>query len=444
MKPVCKLMFLNTFMLKEWCVRQWVKSSTNGIHVAPTQNVTKRNVQNSVKRDFVRSHLEALPKLPSHYCRASSSKMYLEQTFHSYADVYSSYCDKESQEDREPVSRMIFMEEFNKMNLEIFIPKKDQCDLCCSYEEGNLADEEYQIHVSRKEESRKEKASDKEIAIKSNGEIVLLTVDVQAVLIAPFLKASALYYKTKLACHNYTVYNMVTKQPVCYLWHEGEGEMSSSMFASCLLDYFKSEEVPQKVKEIIIYSDGCAAQNRNVVLSNALLHFAITSGITVTQKYLERGHTQMECDSVHSVIERKRKNCKISVPAQYADIIENARSRDQIPYKVKYVDHTFFKYYSRIKYYNSLRPGKKTGDPCVNDLRCIKYSQTEQITFKLHYSDAWSTLPQRTKSGFTDSDVKQLYNARLCITKQKYEDLQSLKPVLKSDYHAFYDNLPYK
>jgi len=44
--------------------------------------------------------------------------------------------------------------------------------------------------------------------------------------------------------------------------------------------------------------------------------------ITIFQKYLEKGHTQIECDSVHSVTERKKKNGDIFTPAQFVQIEE--------------------------------------------------------------------------------------------------------------------------
>ena len=47
-----------------------------------------------------------------------------------------------------------------KMNLEIFQPKKDQCDICCGYQVHNLDEETYNAHVLRKEEARAEKSKD--------------------------------------------------------------------------------------------------------------------------------------------------------------------------------------------------------------------------------------------------------------------------------------------
>jgi len=59
---------------------------------------------------------------------------------------------------------------------------------------------------------------------------------------------------------------------------------------------------------IIIYSDGCGHQNRNCVMSNALPQYSIAKNVVIEQKCLIKGHTQMECDSAHSLIERKLKN----------------------------------------------------------------------------------------------------------------------------------------
>ena len=80
------------------------------------------------------------------------------------------------------------------MNLALFQPKKDQCDICVAHNTGNLSDEEWEFHLSKKEAARKEKALDKERA-SENDRLLVTTMDIQAVLLSPCLKASALYYK---------------------------------------------------------------------------------------------------------------------------------------------------------------------------------------------------------------------------------------------------------
>lgn len=140
-------------------------------------------------------------------------------------------------------------------------------------------------------------------------------------------------------------------------------------------------------------TDGCCAQNRNVNLANLLQRIAVTFETTIYQKYLTVGHTQMECDSVHSFIERKKKNKELYVPADFVRIIKEARMNPE-PFKVIYVDHTFLKDFSKINFYKSIRPGSKTGDPQVTDLTCLKYDPTG-VYYKLEYQNNWSLLPQK-------------------------------------------------
>jgi len=66
-------------------------------------------------------------------------------------------------------------------------------------------------------------------------------------------------------------------------------------------------------------------QNRNVIMANALLHFAVKHQVTIEQKYLVKGHIQMQCDSVHSLIERKLKGQDIHLPSDYIRITKAAK-----------------------------------------------------------------------------------------------------------------------
>ncbi|KAJ8737976.1 hypothetical protein PYW08_000576 [Mythimna loreyi] len=106
--------------------------------------------------------------------------------------------------------------------------------------------------------------------------------------------------------HNFTIYNLGTKNVECYWFDETTTDLKASTYASFYIDYLKKiiEDCP---KDVVIYSDGCTSQNRNVVVSNALLLLAIEKNIVITQFFLEKGHTQMEVDSVHSIIERNLK-----------------------------------------------------------------------------------------------------------------------------------------
>ena len=63
---------------------------------------------------------------------------------------------------------------------------------------------------------------------------MILTMDLQVVLFAPRVFANANYYKTKLCCHDFTIYNLSNRDIMCYFWHGMNGELKSSNFASCI------------------------------------------------------------------------------------------------------------------------------------------------------------------------------------------------------------------
>ncbi|KAK7115597.1 hypothetical protein V1264_001435 [Littorina saxatilis] len=333
------------------------------------------------------------------------------------------------------------MKAARKMNIGFWIPKKDQCNLCAAYAFGNCEEEEYVTHLRRKEEARAEKTKDKR-SCEDDSTVLVVCMDLQVVLLAPSLLANASYFKTKLCCHNFTLYDLARHDVSCYFWDETRGDVSSNCFASCICDFISNVIASQAVDTVILYSDGCGYQNRNVTLSNSLLHLAMTKQLTIYQKFLEKGHTFMEVDSVHSAIERKLRGRQIYWPADYIEVMESARTT-KAPYVVKNLDYSFFKDFSGLKYYRSIRPGNSVGEPQVTYIRALLYTADGQISYKLHLSDSWSPLPRRPNRGGA-APLTQLYTQLRPIKLTKFRDLQQLKHVIPREYHEFYNSLPHQ
>ena len=437
-KQVCKNLFLSTLGLGEWSVLAWLKESQYGIVETSHEKKTPRRKQrkHTEGREKVGEFLDTLPRVPSHYCRSQSSRNYLEPIYDSHNHLYRIYCEFCENQQCIPVSRQVFFEIFQQINMALFHPKKDECNICASYKAGNLVEAEYVEHTLQKEAAREEKRKDKETA---SNETKVLCLDLQKVLLAPYL-----YYKMKLAVHNFTLYDMKSGNVHCYIWHEGQGDLSANIFASIIYSYLQGN---QSFKKNIMYSDRCGYQNRNATLANALLDFLIYSGITVVQKFLVCGHTQMEVDSVHSTIEKKVRNKQIYVPANYVDLIFQARPGQ--PYAVQYLSYNFFKDFSKVQYYTSIRPGNKVNDPKVNELRALQYTPEGTVFFKLNFEDQWAPLPRNSKATNQGKDesnheIPALLEGPIKITAAKYQNLQDLKRVILPDYHEFYDNLPHE
>ena len=102
------------------------------------------------------------------------------------------------------------------------------------------------------------------------------------------------------------------------MWTESDGGRGANEVASALYHWL-CEKDRKGAEEITVYSDTCAGQNRNRAVSSMIIVFLKRSVNTlkVHQKYFESGHSQMECDAMHSSIENKIKKKDIHLPSQY-------------------------------------------------------------------------------------------------------------------------------
>lgn len=445
---VCKKMFLNTLGVGERMVSNWLKK--NDENTNPSQERVnciseKRNQLFKQRIETLKMFFNEMPKVESHYCRASSTKLYLEPNWQSKSELFNFYKDFWCKEkESKPLSIATFYNIFDEMNLSIFAPKKDQCDVCVAYKTKNIPEDVYVSHQLRKKEAREEKDKDK---LSSNR---VFCMDLQSVLLCPKSNVSSLYFKTKLTVHNFTFYDLHSKNGYCFLWHEAAGGLTANDYSSIICNFLEDNVIKNLTAEqsIVIFSDGCTSQNRNVTLANALVNLSVLHNVTIEQKFLEKGHTQMEADSIHSTIERKLKNIDINVPADYVGVCLKARKFPS-PYKVKYLDYTFFKDFGSIKFLTSLRPGRTVGDPLVTHIRAIKYSPNGTVHYKLRHSEGYMKLCNQRNSVKTCcaqsvEKLPNLYGKPISIKKNKFEHLQSLKRSLPEDYHPFYDNLNFR
>jgi len=108
-----------------------------------------------------------------------------------------------------------FLHIFYEMDLLLFKLKQDQCDICCGYDAGTVTYSDYNEHIKQKDEARASKEAVKNRAMTGKN-IKIVKVDLQSLLVCPKLNASAIDYKMKVSCHNYTVYDMCTRAAMCY------------------------------------------------------------------------------------------------------------------------------------------------------------------------------------------------------------------------------------
>lgn len=346
--------------------------------------------------NIVKRHIESFSTVPGHYIRQSSQKNYLDSNLSilKMYELYHIYCSKLNEMPvKENVYRKVFCTQYN---LSFFRPKKDQCTVCTRFD---LADsvrkeqlqEEYDLHINRKDDCNMAKNSDKRRST-TEDHFQTVTFDLQSVLQIPSSASSQMYYSRKINVYNLTVYESGNdKKALCYAWNELNGKRGSSEIGSILFRYINS--IPQKITELSLFSDTCGGQNRNQNVAAILLYAVRSTHLQVIeQKFLESGHTYMECDSMHSSIEQSKKYRSVFIMNDWLEIFKAARStrgknKDKGPYVVnemKYFDFLNLQKLSEnlIKNRNIDEDGNKVSWLKV---KCLRYQKAEPNTIFYRY-----------------------------------------------------------
>jgi len=227
----------------------------------------------------------------------------------------------------------------------------------------------------------------------------------------------------------------------------------SCQIATCLPQYVRN--LPPAVERLVCFSDTCAGQNRNVNLCAMFVHMASTKKVIIDHIYMEKGHSQMECDSVHSTIERSFKHQNVYAPSDYYVFVRRAR-RHGTPYRVHVMDTEDFKDYKTAAKTLVRNRNKDEDGNTVSWLRVkwFRYDPNENgaVLFKYDYDNEFCRMPatnvgrRRKRSDLVPQPaLKPLYKEQQRISKAKYDDLMSLcsSMAIPREYHAFYESLPH-
>ena len=84
---------------------------------------------------YVDEFSNPLSRSPSHYFRASSSQLYSQPLFQSFADVYNLYL-KSKESNRRLLSRQVLKNISDGLNLALLHRRKNQFDVCIGYDCG--------------------------------------------------------------------------------------------------------------------------------------------------------------------------------------------------------------------------------------------------------------------------------------------------------------------
>ncbi|KAK3924206.1 Pituitary homeobox 3 [Frankliniella fusca] len=367
--------------------------------------------------------------------------------------MYDEYCKKEDN----PVSRWTYSRELKKLGLKFKPLHVDTCQRCdaldaaVKYSKTEQEKEEnllkQQLHHKKSQDAIEQKKADKAKA-KTSETTETIAFDLQQCLPTPHLSTSMVFYLRQLWVYNLTVHTMSTGKSVHYMWHEGEGGRGANQVGSALFHYISA--LPDQVERLILWSDTCAGQNKNGIINSALIT-ALSQKKTlkfIDQKFLVSGHTHLECDSDHAIIENKKKHIsEIHLPRDWYNLVRNASNKFTVqPLRQHQLD------------FKALHTGK--GSPLVKrkvtttkekfvwkDVVWIQHRRDLRpgvIAFKKSFDEdeEFEYLDMRRyQRGDMVLSPKPAYDGPVKISAKKKKDLLSMLHLLDPECHPFYNSL---
>lgn len=433
-------MFLRTLSISEKVIGN-ISKKLNISPVIPNDQRGKHlnrplAIQREVK-DCIKEHISLFPAIESHYTRENTQKMYLDSNL-SISKMHRFYLDwvkgKTVCVKAQNATLRQYTDIFNTFNLSFFKPKKDLCDKCeqfklASTEEKLILQSSHEEHLKNKDIARDKKNLDKQRA-SNDPELCVAVFDLEKVLTTPQGEASNFYYKRKFAVYNFTVYDIGRKLGYCYMWDESEGKRGSNEIGTCLMKFIQFMK-EKGIKEFCFYSDNCGGQNRNRFIYAMWEYAAFKFKVKITHRFLERGHTQNEGDSMHSCIERSKKVKSIYVPAQWITLVRCAKVTGE-------------------PYFKTSCDGDKIIWNKVKEVT-VSFEKPFELSIKYNLNSPdfiqMNMINKKQKGRYQNHNKPQKpYKGKIPIEKSKFNDLLSLcsMGLIPTFYHDFYKSLQSK
>ena len=437
---VCKEFYLFTLNISEKRVRNYhsTKNEMTGVPSDYRRGKTPSNAIDKSVKDKVREHISSIPRVESHYCRRESNKEYVAGNL-SIQLCYEKYVAKCVEENLPKVKLSMYTSIFNnEFNIEFHALKKDRCDICESFKHlHDIATAEqktkYKSHIESREATKQERTSDRE-----NKDQCVICFDLQNVFALPNAEVSNFFYKRKLSVYNLTAHCSLTKQSYGAVWTENMSGRSGNDIASALVAILhKIVQDNPLVTELVLWSDSCVPQNKNSLMSSALILFMQDHPTikVIVQKFCEPGHSDIqEIDNIHSQIESGMQNCEIYSPVGLLRVLRTLpRRKPMTVLQLKKND---------MKDYQATSKGYKFATIPYTKVKTILYLAEQP--YKIQYKKKFSTgdwikedirFDKKTRKSKKMNDGKELNVGEWNFSKPKLLKIE--KNVLSKEKKRF-------
>lgn len=446
-----------------------VKDSLVRYGVAPKDKRGKHNNRpnklNDVDRSSVFDHISSFRSRKSHYSRGQHKKVYLSEDL-NVKKMFMLYKDKYP---NSKASYNLYLKTFNNsFNIAFGYPRCDTCSTCDAFivklkdieaQLNSTADEagkntltlakkkikvDHDLHKRRAETFYERKRTSREAA-KTKPTNFAFAMDFAKNLPSPNIQTNDVYYKRQLSLYSFNIHVLATKDSYFYCYDETVARKGADEVVS-ILDNFISTYVPMEVKDLQIFCDSCAGQNKNYTVLR-FLHYIVVSKQRFNSVQLTfpiRGHSYMECDKNMGLINQKT---HLETPDDWRAHIGKSRS-NPMPFVVVNCQKEMFKTYTAF-----LKPAYKPSCPFpTRPLRdyLVKAEVPTLVYVRENYNGIWDTHTLQKRPLARDPQnrnsfsvpLANAYNDALPLQVAKYNDLQVLSKFCTKHAAIFFKNLP--
>ena len=130
---------------------------------------------------------------------------------------------------------------------------------------------EWELHKRKAERTYQQLREDFALC-KGDPNTEVLTFDLEQSLPTPVLTTNVVFYKRQLWTYNLGIHDGRSGSACMHVWHEGVASRGSNEVGSCLLKHLR--EMDTTAENLILFSDSCGGQNRNIGILTMCLYIA--------------------------------------------------------------------------------------------------------------------------------------------------------------------------
>lgn len=464
MVKICKVMFMTTLDITDRKLRSLAAKKIAGLGVAEDDRRSFNTSHKKVSQDhieFIRKHIDSFPAYSSHYSRESSEKRYLSSdlTIQTMYDLYREKCSRDNL--WIPVHYDTYRIIFRDKNLSFRKPKVDVCGECEKYRiaiKGELdlnakatLKANHELHQKAGQRVYLEKRKDR-MRSKRDSTHRTVSFDLQKQLPTPHLRCGQAFYSRQLYTYNLTFFttHLETNSATCMMWDETKARRGSQEVASCLLRDLK--RMPRTISHVVYYSDRCVGQNLNktvVFTFAAYVEQAANEGrhLVIEHKLMRTGHSHMEVDTIHSAIEKAKKNTSIDIEIPHDWIILISAIKRSVPFDIIEMEQRdFFALKDLSKRYSI--PKKNTAGNPIKFMDIMVFRFSTDIPGTVYYKndvedEEFKQMLIVSGLELEQIEVENIENEPITLPDAKLADLRGLLPFIKNKqfYETFLKTL---